>query len=65
MDPESLFKQTSAVHVPPVLDLMKVSSMDEFVNLQPDTSKAKKKVRGFALLTPNDERKSEKLQNCE
>ena len=53
VDPETLFQTTPAIHVPSRLSMMNVSTIDEFKNLTADTTKAKKKVRSFALLTPH------------
>ena len=52
MDPESVFKSTRAVHVPPLVEMMKVKSVEEFVALTPPTRGQKRKVPCYATLVP-------------
>ena len=51
-DNGSFLSQTSAQHVPQVLDFMKVTKTEEFENLVPTTTGQKRKINNFAILTP-------------
>ena len=51
-DPKSLFRTTTAIHVPNLIDMMKVKSIEELKNLEPNTNATKKKIKTFAVLTP-------------
>ena len=48
----SLFRSTSAKHVPPILELMKVASSEEFEQLAQPTTGARKRITCYATLPP-------------
>ena len=52
MDPHSTFCHTTATHVPALLSFMKVSKEEEFVDLLVESSKPKKKLKTYTVLTP-------------
>jgi len=52
VDPESIFKWTTAGHVPDIVDLMKADTQEKFEAVSTNKNKLKKKVQSFALLTP-------------
>ena len=52
LHPDSLFHQTTARYVPTLLELMKVSKEEEYVNLRANEAGQKKKVNCYAILTP-------------
>ena len=53
MDPSSIFKSTKAVHVPTLVDLMKVSTVGDFEALSPPGRGQKKKINSYATLVPH------------
>ena len=52
IDPESFFKETSAIHAPTILDLLKVKAAAEFESLPAATTGNARKVNCYATLTP-------------
>ena len=52
MDPKSTFRYTTATHVPTIMNMMKITTDDEFLALEGDKSKQKKKLKTYAVLTP-------------
>ena len=51
-DLTSLFRTTATIHVSNLIDIMKVNSSDELMNLHPNVASAKKKVKNFAAAKP-------------
>ena len=49
----SLFHQTSSRHVLPVVDIMKVTTEKEYLDLKALSTGSKKKVNCYAVLTPS------------
>ena len=43
---------STAIHVTSLVDIMKVETKEEFETVDADQTKAKKKVRGYEVLTP-------------
>ena len=53
MDPSSIFKSTKAVHVPTLVDLMRVSTVEKFKALSPSGRGQKEKNDSYATLVPH------------
>ena len=53
LDPKSVFRQTGAIHVPSIVDMMKAENEEDVKALTGDAARAKKKVKCFAVLTPS------------
>ena len=51
--PSSIFKATSAIHVPNLLDFIKVETPDDFEKVEADQSKARKKLKVYGVLIPS------------
>ena len=62
IDPKTMFRSTPSINVPSIVQLMKISSGEEFRNLSQDGDQNKKKIKGYAILTPNI---AEALQKCD
>ena len=53
VESDSLFTQTRTWYRPSMVDMIKVSSLEELNNLEVDNSKAKHKCKFYGFLTPH------------
>ena len=53
LDHDSLFKDTSAIRAPTILELIKVKTEEKFKNLVASTSVTSNKLSYYAVLTPS------------
>ena len=53
LDSRSIFRQTSAMHVPSTVDLLKVETPEDLEKVVADTNKAKKKAKALGVLAPS------------
>ena len=53
LDPNSFLKQTAAKHVPNTLDLMKLTKVEEVLDLKSKSTFQKRKINCFAILPPS------------
>jgi hypothetical protein len=52
LDIASIFRSTSAIHVPTLMEMLEVKTREELMALEPNTTASKKKARTFSVLTP-------------
>ena len=52
VDPYSFLRWTAAAHVPDLVELMNADTKEKFEAVSANATKAKKKIRSFALLIP-------------